>query len=264
MTRMLQINLNCCKVAQQLMLQTATEKKADVLIVCEQNTTLPHWHSDTDGKAAIAIHQETILEEVGDAGKGYVWVRIGGIRIYSCYVSPNTTFNEYREYLERLESSIRAGTGEVILAGDFNAKNAEWGSAISDQRGNELAALIASLNLNVCNIGSTPTFERGSSRSILDLTFTSPLTARQMLDWSVLDEESRSDHKYLFFRIGPHTGRHPDVPTGWCRKKLDPGKLKEYLDGKELPRNAYELMDRIRGACDAAMITNLNIGGQTK
>lgn len=70
MTRMLQINLNCCKVAQQLMLQTATEKKADVFIVCEQNTTLPHWHSDTDGKAAIEIHQETILEEVGDAGKG--------------------------------------------------------------------------------------------------------------------------------------------------------------------------------------------------
>jgi len=44
MTRILQVNLNCCKVAQQLLLQTATEKKADVMIICEQNKTLPHWY----------------------------------------------------------------------------------------------------------------------------------------------------------------------------------------------------------------------------
>jgi len=72
MTRILQINLNCCKVAQQLLLQTATKKKVDVMIICEQNKTLPHWYSDTEGKAAIVIHQATTPEEKGKPGRGYV------------------------------------------------------------------------------------------------------------------------------------------------------------------------------------------------
>ncbi|XP_026811330.1 uncharacterized protein LOC113552686 [Rhopalosiphum maidis] len=253
MTRILQVNLNCCKVAQQLLLQTATEKKADVIIICEQNKTLTHWYSDTDGKAAIATHQAIIPEEIGKPGRGYVWVRIRGIRIYSCYVSPNITMDDYKDFIERLETSIRSGSGEVLLAGDFNAKHAEWGSAVSDQRGHVLASLAASLNLNVCNLGNTPTFERGSSQSILDLTFASPLTAREIADWSVLDEETRSDHKYIFYRMGIHGERRSNCPIGWSRKKLDSQKIKDYLDGKEMPRNAHQLMEYITGACDAAM-----------
>jgi len=146
--------------------------------------------------------------------------------------------DDYRYYIDRLETSIRAGSREVILAGDFNEKHAEWGSAVSDQRGYGLASLAASLNLNVCNIGNTPTFERGLSHSILDLTFASPLTAREIVDWSVLDEETRSDHKYIFYRIGVYGEGRGNCPTGWSRKKLNPKKLKDYLDGKGIPRNA--------------------------
>jgi len=72
MTRLLQINLNCCKEAQHLLLQTAAERKADGIIIYEQNKTLPHWYSDTNGKAAIAIHNEITPEEVGNPGRGYV------------------------------------------------------------------------------------------------------------------------------------------------------------------------------------------------
>lgn len=253
MTNFLQINLNCCKVAQQLLLQTATEKEADVLIICEQNRSLPHWYTDTDGKAAIALHQNVIPEELGNPGKGYVWVRIGGIRIYSCYVSPNITLTEYKAYLGRLEASIRAGSGEVILAGDFNAKSAEWGSTVTDQRGDELSSLIASLDLSVCNRGKIPTFERGVSRSILDVTFASHLTARQVRDWKVLNEETRSDHKYLFFKLDTYTERGSRVSAGWSWKKLNPEKMEKYLNEQEHPRDAQELMEIMRGACDAAM-----------
>lgn len=243
----------CCKVAQQLLLQTATDKKADVIIISEQNKTLPHWYPDIDEKAAIAMHQSITPEEIGNPGRGYVWVRIRGIRIYSCYISPNISIDDYRDYLERLEDSIRATPGAVILAGDFNAKHAKWGSAVSDPRGNELAFLAASLNLNVCNVGNTPTFERELSHSILDLTFASPLTARKIVDWSVLDEETRSDHKYISYRIGMHTERRPNCPTGWSRRKLYPQKLKQFLDDKDIPNNAQQVMEYIKGACDATM-----------
>lgn len=253
MTRILQVNLNCCKVAQQLLLQTATEKKADIMIICEQNKTLPHWYADTDGKAAIAMHQAITPEEIGHPGRGYMWVRIRGIRIYSCYVSPNISIDDYRDYLERLEASIRATSGEVILAGDFNAKHAEWGSVVNDLRGNELATLAASLNLNICNVGNTPTFERGLSHSILDLTFATPHTAQKIVGWSVLDEETRSDHKYIYYSIGTYTERRGNCPTGWSRRKLDPQKLKQFLDGKDVPNDACQLMEYITGACDAAM-----------
>lgn len=112
-----------------------------------------------------------------------MWVRIKVIRIYSCYVSLNISIDDYREYLERLETSIREASGdEVILAGDFNAKNEEWGSSVNDLRGNELVSLAPSLNLNVCNNGNTPTFERGLIHSILNLTFVSPNTARKIAD----------------------------------------------------------------------------------
>jgi len=119
------------------------------------------------------MRQAISPEEIGHPGRGYVWVRIRGIRIYSCYVSPNISLDDYRDYLDQLEASIRATSG------------------------NELAFLAASLNLNICNVGNTPTFERGLSHSILDLTFVSPLTAQKIVGWSVLDEETRSDHKYI-------------------------------------------------------------------
>lgn len=253
MTRIIQVNLNRCKAAQHLLLQTATEKKADVMIISEQNKTLPHWYSDTDGKSAIAMHQAITPEEVGNPGQGYAWVRVQGIRIYSCYVSPNITMDDFRDYLDRLETSIRAGCGEVILAGDFNAKNAEWGSNSNDQRGTELAELIASLDLHVCNVGSSPTFERGSSSSILDLTFASPRIANLTIDWKVLEEETMSDHKYITFMIGAQTRTQDQLQIGWCRKKLDPQKLQKYLDDREPPQNAQDLMETIKGACDAAM-----------
>jgi len=82
------------------------------------------------------------------------------------------------------------------------------------------------------------------------LIFALPLTAQKIVEWIVLDEETRSDHKYVFFRIGLNAERRGNDSIAWCRKKLDPKKLKEYLDGKDLPRN---LMENIWGACDTVM-----------
>lgn len=160
---------------------------------------------------------------------------------------------EYIEYLENIESSIRNGIGEVILAGDFNAKNAERGSSINDERGNELATLIASLNLSICNVGTYPTFERGPSSSVIDVTFAPDLTARQVSTWNVLIEESRSDHNYLFFTIDKHMGNQYSMSIGWSWRKMDAKQLTEHLNNSTLPANAEELMETIKSACDAAM-----------
>lgn len=109
------------------------------------------------------------------------------------------------------------------------------------------------MNLNVCNIRNPPTFERWLSHSILDITFASPLTALKIVEWSVLDEETRSDHKYISYRIGIYAERRGNCPTGWSRRKLDPQKLKQFLDGNDVTNNAHQLMEYFTGGCDAAM-----------
>lgn len=251
--RFLQINLNCCKVAQQLMLQTATEKRANILIISEPNRNCKEWYADTEGKAAIALLQGAIPEQIGKPGKGYAWLRYQGIRIYSCYVSPNITMAEYIDYLQNLEASIRSENGEVILAGDFNAKNAEWGSATNDKRGDELSALIATLDLYVCNKGATPTFERGRSSSVLDVTFATQSTAAQIIEWTVLNEETRSDHMYLQYNVGTQAEKPKRLTQGWAWKKLNIQKMKEYLNNNNTPANASGLMEVLTSACNASM-----------
>lgn len=247
----LQINTNRCRDAQLLLLQTASEVRADVVVISEQNKNLPSWYADLNGDAAIAITNGLTPDEVGESGPGFVWLRIKGVRIYSCHVSPNITIDKYRDYLESLEASIRAGNGEVILAGDFNAKSAEWGSTVNETRGDELSALAASLDLLVCNIGKVPTFERGASHSVLDVTFATPLIARRIRDWKVLNEESRSDHKYIKYELSPHVDRPGSVSIGWCRNKVDPTKMRKYIDQQQSPGDVHGLMEIIIGACDA-------------
>jgi len=95
------------------------------------------------------------------------------VRIYSCYWSPNSTFQDFENFLYRLGCSVRGSNQPVIVGGDFNAKSGEWGSPIENAKGKALADLAASLGLAVCNQGHKPTFVRGASESYLDVTFVS-------------------------------------------------------------------------------------------
>lgn len=138
MTRFLQINLNRCKVAQQLLLQTAVN--SDVIIISEQNTSIPSWYNDNRGDCAIGLLNGEAPDEVGVPGQGYVWIRLRGIRIYSCYISPNIHITDFESFLSDLERSIRSGDGEIIIAGDFNAKHSDWDPAHNDRRGDLLSS----------------------------------------------------------------------------------------------------------------------------
>lgn len=54
-------------------------------------------------------------------------MQIAGISVFACYWSPNTAVTMFIDFLDSLEAIIRAKNGEVIIAGDFNAKSPEWG-----------------------------------------------------------------------------------------------------------------------------------------
>jgi len=185
---------------------------------------------------------------------------LNGYRLYSCYCSPNVALSDFEDFLSALETSVRSSPRPTIITGDFNAKSREWDSPKEDNRGKSLAYLSASLGLTVCNQGQ-PTFVRGASESHIDLTFVTRSATCWVGNWSVLDEESLSLHKYVEFNVktsGQH-GQEPSARKGWAYRKLDQVKLAEALkrDVQAVASTAEtacrQIVDWLTRACDASM-----------
>uniref|UniRef100_A0A2S2NQQ6 Reverse transcriptase domain-containing protein n=1 Tax=Schizaphis graminum TaxID=13262 RepID=A0A2S2NQQ6_SCHGA len=275
MIRFLQINLGVCRSAQDLMVHTARECNADVVLISEQYRNASEdvgWYSDAAGRAAVYITSGISVDATGPLDIGFRWVLINGMRVYSVYYSPNVTLAEYNLFLNRLESSVRGSDGPVLIAGDFNAKRPEWGSPITDQRGDALAELAASLDLHVCNTGGCPTFVRGASESYIDVTFASRSIWQKISNWRVLDEDSLSLHLYIAFDISPVIDSVPQPPpSGWNWRKLDREKLSAFLDTRPMAgfgtTNTLGLQPEsldayLAAACDCSMPRKSYHGGK--
>lgn len=88
------------------------------------------------------------------------------------YFSPNLAKEEYERKLDETMEFCRTLKEEFVIAGDMNAKSPQWGSPISDARGEYLADWFAGMDIVVHNTGGTPTFRRGDSFSFIDVTGT--------------------------------------------------------------------------------------------
>ncbi|VVC34842.1 Endonuclease/exonuclease/phosphatase [Cinara cedri] len=173
-------------------------------------------------------------------------------------------------FLDGLDQAIRQGeraNETLLVVGDFNAKSRYWGSSIDDGKGEALESFAASLGLWTNNVGTNPTFHRGASTSIIDVTFSGP-GPFEVVDWEVLDEYSGSDQNYIAFNLTTHLQALNDgVPMrrgdhlGWASRKLDSAALSRKLDEGppllEEPASADDaaevLNDYLANACDACM-----------
>jgi len=233
MIKFLQINIGGCRAAQDLMYVTAAKMEVDFVLVSEQyriSSDEDRQFSDSGCKAAVIVMRDSLaLDLIGPStDNGFRWVETMGIRIYSCYWSPNSTINEFADYIDRLQSSVRTSSVPVIVAGDFNSHSPEWGNPDENQRGSLLADTIYSLNLYVCNRGNLPTYVRGASGTHIDVTFVSEVLIGEMHGWRVVDEESHSLHRYIWFELNRQRP-NADVSneTRWSIFKLNTDKLQE-------------------------------------
>ena len=88
----------------------------------------------------------------------------------SVYLTLNQSLNEYKAALEGLEDAVRDIQGELVIAGDFNAKAPDWREARSDSRGRLVTDMTSRLDLVVLNQGTTTTFRRpGYRETIIDI-----------------------------------------------------------------------------------------------
>ena len=106
--KFLQLNLGRGKEAQNLLMPTAKERGADVLLISEQHKWSENsaWYQDASRRAGILVCSPDL--SIGDFLKtdvGFVWVEVAGVCVYSCYFSPS-------DPLEIFETQIVSGKSQ--------------------------------------------------------------------------------------------------------------------------------------------------------
>lgn len=89
--RILQINLNRCRLAQDLMTQKACELNVDIVIISEPYRQVPEWHNDLSGDASIwatEFHGRFAAMGNPHRSQGIIRVTIEGRAVVSCYCPP--------------------------------------------------------------------------------------------------------------------------------------------------------------------------------
>lgn len=266
MVRCIQINLNHCKVAQDLLSQTVLELRSDVALICEQYKTPfnnSKWIEDKTGKAAIWTCGSLPFESKSNRlHKGFVHAKIKGVHYYSCYVPPSAPLEEFQEIIDQLVTEARGKT-PIIIAGDFNAWAVEWGCSRTNRRGLVFLEAFAALDLVILNHGTTNTYSRDGVGSIIDLTLASSTISRT-IQWRVSDIYTHSDHRALLYHTLSVNQSQRDrlenkaQRSGWKAKDLDNTMLEYILDDIHVSQGTAEqmansVMTSLTRACDASM-----------
>ncbi|XP_035918330.1 uncharacterized protein LOC118516507 [Anopheles stephensi] len=174
------------------------------------------------------------------------------------------------------------GHPAVVLAGDFNAWNEEWGSARTTQRGECLLGTVNHLGLQTLNRGSEPTFAGNevARESVIDVSFASSNVVVPD-GWSIVEKYSGNYHKYVTFGVaipsmranqhgrhqqphhqqqrrgGPHNtsglARHAEVR--WKTAQFDRECFEVALSNSRfsLASTPEELLAGLTAACDGDM-----------
>nr|CAH7745933.1 unnamed protein product [Callosobruchus chinensis] len=220
----------------------AKEKNIDIIIVSEPNKALVQnvqWITDTRLDVAVYFRNPSI--EVSGITKkaGYICIKLRDHNLYCGYSSPNIPLSAFKQYCDQIMEDVQSSSRKAILLGDLNVKSPEWGSPITDDRGAYLMEWISALDLVVHNTGDEPTFVRGESTSFIDITCSTASAACDITEWRVLQEETMSDHQFIYFEVRDRAERKRynekrlvSIDVGKLRSKIK--QLVDDIDGVEL------------------------------
>ena len=215
-----QINLNKSKPASLHLQQIAVERKWDILLIQEPNTygdrltNLPNMRLCSIGdkpRTAIAINNSSLSvyfhQNLSNRDQTVVTISTQNesITFVSAYHSGKPRHNSSNEFnITKLSEVLTNITSNKICFGiDSNAYSPSWGSEDEDSRGEQLSQFIASEDLIILNDGDTPTYHHQTqmSESFIDITVVSSELVNRTNNWSVSEEVSLSDHRYITFEI---------------------------------------------------------------
>ncbi|XP_045535743.1 uncharacterized protein LOC106719018 [Papilio machaon] len=269
-------NINHCLRAQDLLLQSVAEWSVQVAVVSEPYL-IPNrdeWVGDVEEVVALFVPRSSSSLSIDGVqkGRGYVGATIGGTLVVGVYCAPSKSLPEFEHLLDQVGALVRRGRpSSVLVMGDFNARSSVWGDTVTSPRGAVLEEWALTLGLGLLNRGSRPTCVRPQGKSIVDLSFASPATARRVYGWEVVEGvESLSDHHYIRFTLletptvpahqGPESP-HRDTPR-WVVRRLNPDLLREaaqvetWSPGMSIPdvdQRAAALRASMSRVCDCSM-----------
>ncbi|CAB0039743.1 unnamed protein product [Trichogramma brassicae] len=264
MMRILQLNLNHCEAAQDLLCDTISKLRIDVAILCEQykNLAPPNtWLADADGQAAIWVHAGIpVQERPARVHPYFAWARIGRIFFFSVYAPPRLSEREFSALLANITEEAR-GRRPLVIAGDFNAWSTEWGCRETRPRASILLDSLALLDAVLLNTGDVLTSNGRQGSSIVDLTFVCETLTRRVLSWTVSGLYTHSDHQAIVFEIeddGASSRPFTRRSCRWNARTLDVDHFSAVVSGASVAPGTAEdmassLMSVITGACDASM-----------
>ena len=124
--------------------------------------------------------------------------------IASAYIEPD---NDKANTIDALNKLLHETyCSYIIIGGDFNGHSQLWGCDDADARGDEINSIASAYNLEVCNTGTTPTFEAVRHgihcSSIVDVTLASDRIVDSIKKWRVdTDVCPSSDHNAITYDI---------------------------------------------------------------
>lgn len=262
--KILQINLGRRKQAHDLAYAVADVRMIDMVVVAEPNrnrTTGGGWLKDIRDDVAVYIRNRKLEIKNVERRNGWLRIEFSGFNMYCCYISPNNRMEDFKKHTDEIMEDIQNRRVEAIVMGDINAKSHRWGNRMEDARGTYWTEWLDQLNMIVANSGNKPTFERGHSSSVLDVTMATERMGGRISKWEVLEEESLSDHNYIYFEIKEEMGRattRKEATKWYCRREefkeelsMSAGNLEintiDWREGVELIKQIYRRTLRKQG-----------------
>ncbi|KAH1020868.1 hypothetical protein HUJ04_010460 [Dendroctonus ponderosae] len=218
LTKLWMINANRSCRAHDMALQTAMEEGVDVLVASEPNkrkvTGNAKWIVDARADVAICLMNNRLRADGVLARGGIVCLKMKEFHVYGCYVSPNISVRQFREYVDELTGLVTGEGREAIVLGDFNSKAPEWGAPLCDARGQLLLEASAARAMGGPEPGRRPHFCEGNDGTYIDVTFATQAVAARVAHWEVLDNEPLSPHRHILLSVGVDAGSSPGRAKG--------------------------------------------------
>lgn len=166
--KILLLNANHCRLAQCLLMQTAAEEGADIVLITEPLFNPGDWTYNDKGTTAIWTTKFNGLQKYEDndhVEENFVSISIKGFTIICIYLSPSISQSEYAVEMRKVADFIKkekARGMKIVLGGDFNAYSPAWGSSSQSRRGTTVLQTLWEEDVHPVRPWGGPTFERAS------------------------------------------------------------------------------------------------------
>jgi ribonuclease HI len=146
------------------------------------------------------------------------------ICVYASVYMPGDTDRPPPDIIELLVDYCRAENLPLIIGADANSHHTGWGSSDTNVRGENLMDFIVTNDLQINNIGSSPTFRTNSRAEVLDITVSTAHLIGHVKGWKVMPNIYMSDHLCIRFSVSFETERlrpkRNAKNTDWDKFKL--------------------------------------------